>query len=254
MPSPAGSPDGAIPTASARTGNPTAASGSTAASLPLRGRTIVLDPGHNGADAHSKEAARIIDAPTIRKICDHTGTSTNGGYSEAAFNWDMAQRTAKILRARGAKVILTRKNNTGVGPCFTERAAIGNRAKADAALSIHADGAPAKDSGFHVIKPKNVKINASIIAPSARLGTFVRDAVRSGTGMHYADYLGTNGFTQRSDLGGLNLSTVPKVFIECGNMRNARDAARFTSPTFRGTLARALADGLTRFVVAEHRK
>ena len=34
----------------------------------------------------------------------------------------------------------------------------------------------------------------------------------------------------RSDLGGLNLSTVPKIFIECGNMRNADEAAKFQDP------------------------
>jgi N-acetylmuramoyl-L-alanine amidase len=35
----------------------------------------------------------------------------------------------------------------------------------------------------------------------------------------------TTGLISRSDLGGLNLSHVPKVFIECGNMRNATDEA-----------------------------
>ena len=44
--------------------------------------------------------------------------------------------------------------------------------------------------------------------------------------MPYATYLGNAGLSERSDLGGLNLSDVPKVFIETGNMRSATDAAR----------------------------
>ena len=52
----------------------------------------------------------------------------------------------------------------------------------------------------------------------------------------------------RTDLGGLNLSTVPKVFIECGNMRNAGDAARLTSPRFRERIAVALEAGFIAFL------
>ena len=42
----------------------------------------------------------------------------------------------------------------------------------------------------------------------------------------------------RSDLGGLNLSDVPKVLIETGNMRNATDAARLESAAYRQREAR----------------
>jgi N-acetylmuramoyl-L-alanine amidase len=44
-------------------------------------------------------------------------------------------------RATG-ECVLTRDAATPWGPCITERAAIGNRAQADVALSIHADGGP----------------------------------------------------------------------------------------------------------------
>ena len=50
-----------------------------------------------------------------------------------------------------------------------------------------------------------------------------RDAAtyRAGTDLPYAAYLGGDGLSVRSDLGGLNLSDVPKVFVETGNMRRA---------------------------------
>jgi N-acetylmuramoyl-L-alanine amidase len=41
---------------------------------------------------------------------------------------------------------------------------------------------------------------------------------------------------------------VPKVFIETGNMRNAADARKLESRRFRKTIARGIADGVTRFL------
>jgi len=54
----------------------------------------------------------------------------------------------------------------------------------------------------------------------------------------------------RSDLGGLNLSTVPKVFIECANMRNAQDAVKVTSPAWRQLAARGIAESISAFLTA----
>jgi N-acetylmuramoyl-L-alanine amidase len=64
----------------------------------------------------------------------------------------------------------------------------------------------------------------------------------------YATYVGRDGLDVRSDLGGLNLSDVPKVLFESGNMRNAADARLLASPAFRERIARALATGLDRFL------
>src|SRR6266446_7608213 len=99
-----------------------------ALALPLHGKTIVIDPGHNGANwAHPAEINRLVDAGGFRKACDTTGTSTNDGYREPAYNLDVAMRLARILRAAGARVVLTRTTNDGWGPCINERAAVGNR-------------------------------------------------------------------------------------------------------------------------------
>ncbi len=70
--------------------------------------------------------------------------------------------------SEGAEVTLTRKNDTGVGPCITERAAIANRMHADATLSIHADGAAESGHGFHVIVPEPVGKNEEIVDDSHR--------------------------------------------------------------------------------------
>jgi N-acetylmuramoyl-L-alanine amidase len=225
--------------------------GTTPAHGPLSGKTIAIDPGHNGKNwAHPSEINRQVNAGTLYKPCDTTGTETNAGYTEAAYTFDVALRLRAVLEAAGAKVVLTRTSNDGWGPCITERAAIGNRAHADAAISIHADGGPSSGRGFHVIYPPSIHgLTDDIAAASKSLALDVRDAFHAGTGMPYATYIGSQALDVRSDLGGLNLSDVPKVFIETGNMRNATDAALLSSPAFRAREAAGLAAGLSAFLV-----
>lgn len=214
----------------------------TRRALPLLGKTIAVDPGHNGANwAHPAEINRLVDAGGFRKACDTTGTSTGDGLSEAWYDFDVAVRLTRILRSQGARVVLTRRSNDGVGPCIDERAAIGNRAHADAAISIHADGGPPGGRGFEVIYKPN--------APAShRLALAVRRAFALITGEPYSTYVGRDGLDVRTDLGGLNLSTVPKVLIETANMRNAADAQRIESAAYRRREAVALARALDSFL------
>jgi N-acetylmuramoyl-L-alanine amidase len=216
----------------------------------MSGQTIVLDPGHNGGNfAAPSVINKLVFVGNGYKACDTTGTETDDGYTEAAFNFDVATRLAALLRAAGATVILTRPDNNGVGPCVTERAAIGNQAHAAAAISIHADGGPPGGRGFQVLEPAPIAgYNTAIVAPSDRLGLDVRRDFQHATAMPFSTYVGTNALDVRSDLGGLNLSTVPKVFIETGNMRNATDAALLKSPAFRQQIAAGLAQAFADFL------
>ena len=86
-----------------------------------------------------------------------------------------------------------------------------------------------------------------IYSASHRLGVDVRDAYLA-TGMPTSTYFGSQGLVERSDLGGLNLSDVPKVIVETGNMQSATDAASLESPDFRQRAAQALADGIARYL------
>jgi N-acetylmuramoyl-L-alanine amidase len=169
----------------------------------------------------------MVPAGGFEKPCDTTGTETDNGYPEYAFALDVADRAAVLLRQEGARVILTRTTSTGVGPCVNVRAAAGNDAHANAAISIHADGGPATGSGFHVIAPA--------LAPD-------------GGNAAFANYVANQGLIARNDLGGLNLSRVPKVFIECANMRNPSDALHVQDPAWRQRAAAGIAAGLTSFL------
>jgi N-acetylmuramoyl-L-alanine amidase len=216
----------------------------------LHGKIIVIDPGHNGGNsAHPDAINRPVDIITKMSTCDTAGAQTASGYTEHAFNWDVATRLRTLLEHQGATVFLTRGNDHGVGPCINQRAAIGNRHHADAAVSIHADGAPSNGHGFHIIEPAPVRgHNTAIVAASARLGKALRDAYHHATDVPYSTYAGENAINVRNDLGGLNFSRVPKVFIECANMNHPGDAALLVQPTFRQRAAQGLSAGFLRFL------
>ena len=218
---------------------------------PLDGRTVVLDPGHNGRNGADPERInrQVHVGGGMYKACNTTGTATASGYTESRYNLAVARQAARILRRRGATVTLTRRNDRGVGPCITRRARIANRAQADAAVSIHADGGPPGGRGFHVIRPTLIDgLTDDIYRPSRRLGRLMRAAYEQRTGLPRATYAGGDGLVARSDLGGLRLADVPAVFIETLNLRNATDAARAEAPRFRRRIARGIADGITRFL------
>ncbi|MEU4081456.1 N-acetylmuramoyl-L-alanine amidase [Streptomyces venezuelae] len=269
--SPPGGKSAESPTASRTTGG--AATTTTAAPAPqgsttaghggpsvqagartLAGRTVVIDPGHNSGNfRHSSEINQKVNIGTNRKECDTTGTSTNGGYTEASFTLDVSRRLRELLTARGAKVVLTHDADRAWGPCIDERAKIGNAARADAVVSVHADGSAVGHRGFHVILPARVREGAAdtakIVGPSRELGERIATRFARATGTAPANYLGSGtGLDVRDDLGGLNLSTVPKVFVECGNMRDPKDAQLLTSATWRQRAAQGIADGIATYL------
>jgi N-acetylmuramoyl-L-alanine amidase len=237
-----------IPSATPKA-DPFAASGLPSARLGP-GIKIVLNPGHNGGNAtHPGAIRRQVPAGFGRhKSCDTAGAATNAGFSEHAFNWDVALRVGKILQSRGVTVIMTRTSDRGVGPCVDQRARIGNQVDVAGVVSIHADGALSSGHGFHVSEATRPPHGAAVAAASHRLTVALHDALRAGSGMTTSTYLGSNGYYPRSDLSALNLATVPATFLEIGNMRNPGDAAIQTSSGGRQRIAAAVANGILRWL------
>ncbi|GAA1238627.1 N-acetylmuramoyl-L-alanine amidase [Prauserella halophila] len=210
---------------------------------------VVLDPGHNGRNAANLDRIerKVPNGRGERKQCNSTGTSTDDGYPEHAFNFAVAEQVRTKLTDRGVRVVLTRTDDDGVGPCVDERAAIGNRNDADAVVSIHADGSSADASGFHVIY-SDPPLND---AQRAAAPVLARDMVAgmSAAGLPTSNYIASSeGFDGRADLAGLNLSTVPAVLVECGNMRNAAEAAAMSTGEGRRRYADAIARGVLRYL------
>ena len=86
-------------------------------------QTIVIDPGHGGADA---------------------GARGGRGAVEKTLTLDVARRLRTLIEMRlGVRVILTREDDRVVS--LDERAAIANNSKADLFLSLHLNAAPSGD-------------------------------------------------------------------------------------------------------------
>src|SRR5699024_2915117 len=93
----------------------TASETAAASDVDLEGKTIAIDPGHNGGNAsHPDEISRQVpDGRGGTKACNTTGTSTDSDYSEADFTWSVSTMLRDSLEDAGATVVLSRKDNTG---------------------------------------------------------------------------------------------------------------------------------------------
>ena len=220
---------------------------------PLAGKVVVVDPGHQlGNHNFPAQINRPVPAGGFTKPCNTTGTATNGGWPEATFVWLVSRRVAARLRDLGATVRLTRRTNRQDrwGPCVDVRGRAGNSIDADLKLSIHADGSYAAGArGFHVIAPADrAPWTHDIHDASARLAAAVKSGLLAKRFV-VANYVaGGDGLDVRADLGTLNLSDVPTVMVELGNMRSPAEARVMTSPRGRARYARGLVAGVRAFL------
>jgi N-acetylmuramoyl-L-alanine amidase len=244
----AGPTASAVPSTSPRETVPVRTAESAEAPVSARARVVVLDPGHNGGNAAAPAAInrQVPDGRGGTKACNTTGTSTDAGYAEHAFTFDVAQRVAQRLTASGVRVVLTRSDDDGVGPCVDERGRAGKDADADAVVSIHADGAAPSGQGFHVAY-SDPPLNTAQRGAARALAADLRDGLVAA-GFPRSSYIGRDGLSPRADLAGLNLATRPTALVECANMRSAAEAAVVSSAAGRDRYAAAIADGILRFL------
>ncbi|WP_062999712.1 N-acetylmuramoyl-L-alanine amidase [Nocardia mikamii] len=222
-------------------------------STTLAGKTVFLDPGHQGTN-HSEDLNRQVDnGRGGTKECQTTGMTSRGGVPEHTINWNVAQLVRQSLEALGAHVVMSRQDDTGWGGCVDERAAAANSSGAAVAVSIHADGAPEQDHGFHLIVPQlpvpDAKANQAQSGPGQVATNAVRDAYKQA-GFAPANYAGAvDGLQTRSDIAGPALTEVPDVFIEMGNGANVDDAAMLESADGQLKHAIAITTGLVSYLI-----
>jgi len=215
------------------------------------GTVVVIDPGHNGANGANPGIINALVPAGFgqTKPCNTTGTSTNDGYPEHQFTWNVANDLRPILQARGITVVMTRSSDDGVGPCVNVRAAIGNDNNADVVVSIHGDGDDGSAHGYYVMTAEQDPAGAAMAAESHGLAVNVRDGL-TGVGLSPSNHLGSGGLWPRNDLAGLNLSVRPTVMIEAGNMRNSGDADLMSSAAGQQQIAQGLAHGVLAYLGA----
>ena len=219
-----------------------------AAPTSIAGMIVFLDPGHNG----SNDGSISRQVPTGRggtKECQTSGTTTDDGYPEHTFNWDTTLRIRQALTGLGVRTAMSRGDDTGLGPCVDERAALANSVQPNAVVSIHADGGPANGRGFHVLY-SSPPLNQAQAGPAVQFARTMRDAL-AGSGIPPSTYIGSSGLNPRSDIAGLNLAQYPSILVELGNMKNPADSALMKTPDGRQKYAEAVVRGIVAFLAAQ---
>jgi N-acetylmuramoyl-L-alanine amidase len=171
----------------------------------LRGKRIVIDPGHGGA-----ERGRGV-----------------GDVTEADLMWDLARRLEGQMVATGMEALLTRGPDTC--PAESERARFANDAGADLFLSLHVDGnrSPLAQgvACFHFGTG-----NGTTSTVGEALAGFIQRELAARTGMH-------DCHTHPKTWDSLRMTRCPAVRIEIGYLTNPGDRAKLTDPAFRDLVA-----------------
>ena len=204
------------------------------AAFSLARRTIVLDPGHGGADVGTRDAQHR---------------------NEKDYALDWALRTERLLTNAGWKVFLTRR--TDVDLSLAERTAFADRVQADLFISLH----------FNSTFPQTQAsgIETYCLTPTGMTSTLARgfadderavfpnnsfDAANTAWAFRLHRSLVTttqardDGVKRARFMGVLRYQNRPAVLVEGGFLSNVADAANINSGDYRETLARALAEGL----------
>jgi len=193
-----------------------------AAGPSLRGRVVVIDPGHSADDPGAE----------------------GGGLREADITLDLARRVEGRLAAVGVQVVLTR-GLTG-NPSQLERAELANSVRADLMLSLHCE------SLAHAPQAHGV---ASFFYGSTATG-----GAWSATGEQLASLLQREivARTQLLDCRShprtwdvLRHTVMPAVRLELGHLSHPEDAARLADPAFRDTMAEAIVVAVQRVYLPE---
>lgn len=226
----------------------------------LAGKTVFLDPGHQGPAQTENLQRQVDDGRGGTKDCQTTGMTTVDGTPEHTINWKVSELVRSSLESLGATVVTSRPDDTGWGGCVDDRARAASESGADIAVSIHADSTSATadsvEHGFHLIVPTLPIPNPAADAAQSVRGREASNLMRDSylrAGFDAANYAGVaNGLQERDDIAGPALTTVPLVFVEMGNGSNPTDAAVLTSPNGQLEHATAIATGIIDYLLGPH--
>jgi N-acetylmuramoyl-L-alanine amidase len=174
----------------------------------LRGKRIVIDPGHGGPD---------------------TGVMV-GEVREAELVWDLARRLEGRMVATGMQALLSR----GRDQCPTEadRATFANEIGADLFLSLHNDAnrSPLAQgvAGFHF-----GTAGGSTSTIGETLAGFIQRELVVRTGLRDCR-------AHRKTWDTLRLTRCPAVRVEIGYLTNPDDRRRLADPAFRDVVAEGI--------------
>jgi N-acetylmuramoyl-L-alanine amidase len=186
----------------------------------LRGKLFVVDPGHG---------TKYPDGSAL-----NVGAVGPSGLQEQVVVLDVSEDLARLLRAAGATVVLTRSHAKPYRVATDKRldnrarAALANRLGATAFVAIHADSSldpHAHGTSVFWLKPNSIALAKAVRARLAPLG------------------LGESAFYAR-DLAVTNEARVPAVLVELGFVSNPSESRKLGDTAFQAREAQALFDAI----------
>ena len=204
----------------------------------VNNKTIVIDPGHASKANLDKEP--MVPDSNVLKIKD--GGGAEGIYTktpEYLICMKVALNLKNILEQNGFNVVMTKTDNA-LSLGNIERAEIGNKAKADLVVRIHADSMEDPSiRGASMLVPKAINDNTkSIYEESKRAGKIIIDTYAKEMGLK------NRGLQFRDDMTGFNWSKVPVVLLEMGFLSNAEEDKLLSSEEYQKKSAEAIAKGI----------
>lgn len=209
--------------------------------MPLVGKKILIDPGHQGKGNLEKEP--IAPGSNIMKTKVTYGTTgVATGVPEYVFTLEMGLKLKEAFTAMGAEVFMVREDHE-VNISNKERALIGNELGIDLVIKIHADGADdEKIQGISVLYPsQNNKYTEKIADKSLLAATHILDSLIANTQAE------NRGIKARTDITGFNWSVVPVILIECGYMSNPQDDKLLNDPAYQARLVQGIREGTMKY-------
>ena len=200
------------------------------ASAALTGKTIVLDPGHNGGNARAPAMINRlvpIGKARQRKACDTTGTRPT-----AATRRRPTRGTSPCARGACCEPRRDGRPDARRQPLGRARASTSARGSPTARAPTRRSrstptAARPSGYGFHVIEPALIAgLTDDIFGASHRLALDVRERFRRRPASRTPRTSAAPAWTAAATSAACASSDQPAVFIETGNMRSARDARR----------------------------
>jgi len=200
-------------------------------------KVVVIDPGHASISSSVKEPQS--PGSSIMKVKEPGGAQgINSRTPEYVVNMAVAVKLRSLLQGKGYTVIMTKTQNSQMLGNIA-RAEVGNKAKADLVIRIHADSnnnSAAK--GASMLVPTDTKNTDAIYSRSKKYGQIVFNGLLSGVGMN------NRGVVERSDMTGFNWSKVPVILVEMGFLSNVSEDGLLNTDAYQAKIAKGLAQGI----------